>query len=200
MAKFTGKGAQISVLKGGATPTYQLIGQVAEIGNIDVSADEVDVTTLDAGDYRDYLQGFKDPGECQLTVLFDAALADQGDDPDGLFGLFSSGETRDWVIKFNSSEAVGGATYATFKGFLRDWSFGALNPDDPQEVQPTIRISGPITLADTMPTGLTAPEGASAGGADAMRRRQEDLARRRAALDAEAARLRAQLDNEAIAA
>jgi hypothetical protein len=194
MAKFTGKGATISV-KG--TTAYVAVGQVAEIGNIDVSADEVDVTTLDAGDYRDYLQGFKDPGECQLTVLFDPALADQDDSADGLFGLFTSGETRDWVIRFNSSEAVGGATFGSFKGFIRDWSFGALNPDDPQEIQPTIRISGPITLASTMPTGMTFSEG---GGADAMRRKQDELARRRAALDAEAAALRAQMDSLAIAA
>ena len=90
MAKFTGKGATISVKGGGATPAYAAVGQVAEIGNIDVSADEVEVTTLDAGDYRDYLQGFKDPGTCQLKVIFDPALADQDDDPDGLFGLFTS--------------------------------------------------------------------------------------------------------------
>jgi hypothetical protein len=155
MAKFTGKAATISVLGGGATPAYVAVGQVAEIGNIDVSADEVDVTTLDAGDYRDYLQGFKDPGECQLTVLFDPNLANQDETEDGLFGLFTSGETRDWVIRFNSS-AVGGATFGTFKGFIRDWSFGALNPDDPQEIQPTIRIVGPITLTDTMPVPTVA--------------------------------------------
>jgi len=164
MAKFTGKGAKIFVLAGGATPTYKAVGQVAEIGNIDVSADEVDVTTLDAGDYRDYIQGFKDPGECQLTVLFDPALADQDDSADGLFGLFTSGEVRDWVIRFNSSAAVGGETFGTFQGFIRDWSFGALNPDDPQEIQPTIRIVGPITLTDTMPvpTVAGAPAGESA--------------------------------------
>ena len=199
MAKFTGKGATISVKGGGATPAYVPVGQVAEIGNIDVSADEVDVTTLDAGDYRDYLQGFKDPGECQLTVLFDPALADQDESADGLFGLFTSGETRDWVIRFNSSAAVGGESFGAFKGFIRDWSFGALNPDDPQEVQPTIRIVGPITLTDTMPTALVAGD-AGALGADAMRRKQAELAKRRAALDAELAGLRAQLEAEPIAA
>jgi len=198
MAKFTGKGAKIFVLGGGATPTYVAIGQVAEIGNIDVSADEVEVTTLDAGDYRDYIQGFKDPGECQLTVLFDPALADQDDSADGLFGLFTSGETRDWVIRFNSSAAVGGETFGQFQGFIRDWSFGALNPDDPQEVQPTIRVIGPITLVDTMPIPTVA--GDTRGGADALRRKQEELARRRAALDAEAAALQSRLEAEPMAA
>jgi len=189
MAKFTGKGAEISVKGGGATPAYVAVGQVAEIGNIDVSADEVDVTTLDAGDYRDYLQGFKDPGECQLTVLFDPAMADQGSDPDGLFGIFTSGETRDWVIKVNSSAAVGGESFLSFKGFIRDWSFGALNPDDPQEIQPTIRIVGPITIEDTMPS-LTTLSGPPDGGGD-IKRRAEEIARRRAALDAEEKRLKA---------
>jgi hypothetical protein len=151
MSKFTGKGAEILIKGGGATPAYVAVGQVAEIGNIDVSADEVDVTTLDAGDYRDYLQGFKDPGECQLTVLFDPGLTGHNDDPDGLLGIFTSGETREMAIRMNSS-AVGGDSFLLFSGFIRDWSFGALNPDDPQQVQPTIRITTPIMLADTLPT------------------------------------------------
>jgi Lambda phage tail tube protein, TTP len=151
MAKYTGKGAELLIVTGGATPAYVAVGQVAEIGNVDISADEVEVTTLDAGDYRDYIQGFKDPGECQLTVIYDPGLASHDDGTDGLFGLFTSGEVREMAIRFNSS-AVGGATFATFQGFIRDWSFGALNPDDPQEVQPTIRIAGPITLVDTLPT------------------------------------------------
>lgn len=181
MAKFTGKGAQILVKGGGATPAYKAVGQVAEIGNIDISADEVDVTTLDAGDYRDYIQGFKDPGTCQIKVLWDPAMMDQNDDPDGLFGLFASGETRDWLIRWNASNTEK-ESFGSFKGFIRDWSFGALNPSDPQEISPTIRVTTPITLEDTMPTVQTSPE-------DDLKRSQADLDRRRAALDAEAKRL-----------
>ena len=107
----------------------------------------------------------------------------------------SSAARRIFMIRFNSSE-TGGATFGTFKGFIRDWSFGALNPDDPQEVQPTIRIVGPITLTATMPV----PTVAGPQGTDELRRKSDELAKRRAALDAEAAKLRAQLDNEAIAA
>lgn len=150
MAKFTGKGAQFLVRGSGATPTYVEVGQVQEIGNVDITADEVEVTTLDAGDYRQYIQGFKDPGECQLTVIYDPALATHDDSADGLWGLFGSGEVRDCAIKMNSS-ATGGHTWATFQAFLRDWSFGALNASDPQTVQPTFRITGPVTLEDTAP-------------------------------------------------
>jgi hypothetical protein len=201
MAKFTGKGAVISVKTGGATPAWLAVGQVSEIGAIGISADEVDVTTLDAGDYRQFIQGFKDPGDCQLTVLWDAGMIDQGDTPDGLWGLFASGEVRDWVVRWNSS-ATGGATFGSFQGFIRDWSFGALNPNDPQQIQPTIRITGPITLADTMPiaTGTLA-------STDQLKKDEAELDRRRKALAAEEERLRrqrestrAQLAQEPIAA
>jgi hypothetical protein len=199
MAKFTGKGAVISVKTGGATPVYQAVGQVSEIGAIGISADEVDVTTLDAGDYRQFIQGFKDPGDCQLTVLWDAGMIDQGDTADGLWGLFKSGEVRDWVVRWNSS-ATGGETFGQFQGFIRDWSFGALNPNDPQQIQPTVRITGPLTISDVMPTVTTTTT-------DKLRQDEADLDRRRKALAAEEERLRrqrestrAQLAQEPIAA
>ena len=75
MAKFTGKSAEFWVKSSGGTPAYVPVAQVQEISGVSVTAEEVDVTTLDAGDYRDYLQGFKDPGECELTVIFDPELA-----------------------------------------------------------------------------------------------------------------------------
>jgi hypothetical protein len=157
MSKFTGKGAQFLVKGGGATPTFAAVGQVQEIGDVSVTADEVEVTTLDAGDYRDYLQGFKDAGECELTVLFDPELADQGDAADGLLGLFASGEVRDCAIRWNSS-AVGGEAFGTFKAFIRDMTYNALNPDDPQTITPLFRITTPITLVDTLPLTAAAPE------------------------------------------
>lgn len=151
MSKFTGKGAAFYIVSSGATPAYVPIGQVKEVGNIDIKADEVEVTTLDAGATRQYIQGFKDPGECQLTVMYDPALATHDDSADGLWGLFQSGEVRDCAVKMNSS-GTGGTEFMTFQAFIRDWSFGALNPDDPQTVQPTFRVTGDIDLVDALPT------------------------------------------------
>ena len=199
MAKFTGKGSQILVKTSGATPAYVAVGQVAEIGEIAISADEVDVTTLDAGDYRQFIQGFKDPGECQLTVLWDSEMTDQGDTPDGLWGLFKSGEVRDWAVRWNSS-ATGGEEFGLFEGFIRDWSFGALNPDDPQQIQPTIRITGPLTLADELPTTLTTPEDQLKADQADIDRRTKQLAADQARLHGQRERVRAQLEQEPIAA
>ena len=149
--KYTGKGATFMVVTGTAPGAYTAVGQVQEIGDISVTAEEVDVTTLDAGDYRDYIQGFKDPGECELTVIFDPGLAGHDDSTDGLIGLFTSGTVKECAIRWNSS-AVGGESFGTFSAFIRDMTYGALNADDPQTITPLFRITTPITLVDTLPT------------------------------------------------
>jgi hypothetical protein len=127
------------------------VAQVQEIGDISVTAEEVDVTTLDAGDYRDYIQGFKDPGECELSVIWDPELATHDGSADGLIGLFTSGAVRECAIQWNSSVAVGGHTWGTFSAFMRDCTFGALNADDAQMLNPIFRLTTPITLTDTAP-------------------------------------------------
>jgi hypothetical protein len=183
VAKFTGKGAEFLVSDGGTPAAYTPVGQVSEIGDVSVTADEVEVTTLDAGDYRDYIQGFKDPGECELTVVFDPAMADQGTDPDGLLGLFASGEVRDCAIRWNSS-GTGGEAFGTFQAFIRDMTFNALNPDDPQTITPLFRLKSPITLVDTLPTTLG---GREPGKSDAVREAEAALERARKADRAHAA-------------
>jgi hypothetical protein len=139
------------LVTGTAPGAYTAIGQVQEIGDISVTAEEVDVTTLDAGDYRDYIQGFKDPGECELTVIFDPGLAGHDESTDGLIGLFTTGEVRDCAIRWNSS-GTGDQAFGTFKAFIRDMTYGALNADDPQTITPLFRITTPIALVDTLPT------------------------------------------------
>lgn len=143
------------MVTGTAPGAYTSIGQVQEIGDISVTAEEVDVTTLDAGDYRDYIQGFKDPGECELTVIFDPGLAGHDESADGLIGLFNSGAVKDCAIRWNSS-ATGDEAFGTFKAFIRDMTYGALNADDPQTITPLFRITTPITLVDTLPTPTVA--------------------------------------------
>ena len=158
------------------------------IGGVTISSDEVDVTTLDAGDYRQYIQGFKDPGETTLTVIFDPALPDQGTDPNGLLGLFASGAVKECAIQVNSSE-TGGHSFLLFEAFIRDIEFGEINPDDPQTISPLFRITGPVTVADALPTTTTFGAG---GSADALRQQEERLRARREALAKEEEQLRRQ--------
>jgi Lambda phage tail tube protein, TTP len=161
MAKFTGKGCQFMISDGAAPAVYAVVGQIQEIGAISITAAEVDVTTLDAGDYREFIQGFKDPGSCQLTVLYDPEMTDQGIVDPGLIALFASGEVKDCAIRWNSSATPGGKSYGMFKAFIRDMQYGALNPSDPQKLQPTWRLVGPLTVASALPTGATVREKAA---------------------------------------
>lgn len=145
------------------------------------------MTTLDAGDYRDYIQGFKDPGECELTVIFDPELASHDASTNGLIGLFNSGKVLDCAIRWNSS-AVGGEAFGTFTAFIRDMTYGALNADDPQTISPVFRLTSPITLVDTLPVTLT--EGS--GNIETLRKQEAALKAKRDALAAEEERLRKQ--------
>lgn len=156
------------------------MAQVQEIGDIGVTAEEVDVTTLDAGDYRDFIQGFKDAGECEMTVIWDYNVVSHSDDPDGLIGLFDVGDVRDWAIKYNSG-AVGGVAYGLFTGFIRDMTYGALNPDDAQTISPVIRITSPITIADVLPATQEALDAVYKKGRDIREKRRREAAARRAA-------------------
>jgi hypothetical protein len=83
-------------------------------------------------------------------VIWDPNLATHDETEDGLIGLFTSGEVRDCAIKWNSS-AVGGFTWGTFRAFIRDMTFGALNADDAQMLNPVFRLTTAITLTDTAP-------------------------------------------------
>ena len=163
--KFSGKQCSLMLLASGATPVYGDIAQVQEIGAIDQTADELDVTTLDNDEYRDTIPGFKDAGESQVTLIFDPALPSHSDAEDGLYGIFQRGETRKWAIKIHSSIA-GGFAWGQFDAYVRDWSWGAINADDPQTVAPTLRLRTGITLTDTAP--VMASGGTRSGIGDAI--------------------------------
>lgn len=174
MAKFTGRGAELLLDTGTTTPSYRAIGQIAEIGDIAITSDEVEVTTLDTvGGFRDFIQGFKDAGECEINVMSDPALADQDDSADGLLGIFQTGEDRDWAIRYNSSGA-GGESFLLFRAFIRDWTFGALNPDDPQSIKPVLRLKSDVSLEDALPTTRAAAGELSAAQANQEAKRLAD--------------------------
>jgi hypothetical protein len=71
-----------------------------------------------------------------LSAIFDPELATHGDTRTASSGcsLRARCATGD---RWNSQAWRG--VHATFKGFIRDTTYGALNPDDPQMINPLIR-------------------------------------------------------------
>ena len=88
-----------------------LIAGLTEISGVDMSADTIDVTTLDStGGYRDFISGFKDAGEIGLSGFFVPGEAGQA----ALITAFNSGASDTFVITFPTSM---GYTW-TFTGII----------------------------------------------------------------------------------
>jgi predicted secreted protein len=87
-----------TVLKMGATGAEKTIAGLTEIGGIELSADTVDVTTLDSdGGYREFIGGFKDAGEVSLSGFFDGTT---GNGQKELYDSFETGAVTDFSIVF----------------------------------------------------------------------------------------------------
>lgn len=140
-------------LKKGST----YIGGLTEINGVDMSADTIDVTTLDSnGGYREYLAGFKDAGEVGISGFFDPGNLGQA----AVIAAFNSGDDDTYTIEF---PAAMGATWV-FTGVVTKITTGAAI-EDPISFEATIKVSSQPSLGTTASTGLSAlavTDGASA--------------------------------------
>jgi hypothetical protein len=151
MAKITGKGSKFEINTAGSPPTWVSVGQVREIGGATVTSEEVDVTTIDdnisglPSDYKDFIGGFKDPGELSVTVIFDPNLTGHGSGANGLWGIFDRSQTIQARVMYPTSPPQ----YLTMSGFFRDWETPTINATDPIESTFTFRIRQKPNLALT---------------------------------------------------
>lgn len=115
------------------------IAQLTSIGGLDLSADTIDTTTLDAtGGYRTFIMGFKDGGEVPISGFFDPASHE------GLYADFESGTTSSYTIEF---PAALGAKW-TFSAVVTAYSTGA-ELEDAVSFEATLKVSGKPTLEVT---------------------------------------------------
>jgi len=123
------------------------IAGLKSIGGLELSADTIDVTTLDSGGgYRDYIGGFKDAGEVPISGFFEPGNLGQA----AMYDAFESGDTLDFSIIF---PAALGASWI-FKGVVTGFKTGA-DLEDAVSFEGTIKVSGKPTLALTPSAGLT---------------------------------------------
>lgn len=99
------------------------VAELTEIGGMELSADTIEVTTLDSKDgYREFMQGLKDAGEVSLTGFFNPT-EEKGQKE--LYDLFESGELSKFEIQFPESlgakwEFAGVVTSITTSAPLED--------------------------------------------------------------------------------
>lgn len=141
MAKIRALGTTLSHL-----PTYDsvaavdLVGSISSIGEVAVTSDEVDVTTLDStGGYREFLQGFKDSGELAITGFHDKADTAQV----ACRTLYGSGATGYWWIEFPDKTCV------AFTAYVKGYTAGAAEVDGAVGFGLSLRITGLVQIITT---------------------------------------------------
>lgn len=129
--------AQGTVLK--FTPksgTQVVVGKLTSVGEIAPDSEEIDVTTLDSEGYREYIQGFRDSGEVELSGFHEKDDAGQK----ALRAAYASGDAGTFEVSFPD------ATSAEFTAFVKSYSLGAAEVDGAVGFGATLRITGEVTI------------------------------------------------------
>lgn len=116
------------------------IGGLTSIGGIEITADDIDVTTLDSeGGYKEYIGSFKDGGEVPIEGFFDSeTAAGQVELQDSL----DAGTAEDYKITFPTTPQAEWA----FKGVVTGFKVGDVDVDGTIGFGATIKVSGKPTL------------------------------------------------------
>lgn len=137
MAATRAQGTTLKFTPAGGTQV--VVGKLTSVGEIAPEAEEVDITTLEStGGYREYMQGFRDSGELEITGFHDANDAGQT----ALRTAFASGASGAFEVKFPDDTAV------TFSGFIKSHTIGSAEVDGAIGFGAAIRISGAVTVTE----------------------------------------------------
>lgn len=121
------------------TLSETVVGSLKSIGGVEVTADTIDVTSIDNADgYREFIGGFKDGGEVPLEGYFDYSNAGQK----ALYEAFESGDVCECAINF---PAKMGCKWA-FDGVVTAFKTGA-DLEDAISFSCTVKVSGKPTLS-----------------------------------------------------
>ena len=117
------------------------VGGLTSIGGVEISADTIDVTTLDSADgYREFIPGFIDGGE----VTAEGYLSDTGTDETAVLALVG-GDAAECVIQFPKGSNTTSGPKWEFDGIVTGFSTN-VDLEDPLSFSITIKVSGKPTL------------------------------------------------------
>jgi len=117
----------------------QVIGGLTSIGGIEITADTMDVTSLESdGGYREFIGAFKDAGEVSIEGYFRPEDAGQL----ALQTSLDTGQPEDYTIEFPTTPK---ATW-TFKGVVTGYKVGDAEVDGTIAFGATIKVSGKPVL------------------------------------------------------
>ena len=124
----------------GTTITFNAkpIAGLSIVGEVAVTSDEIDVTTLDSPDnYKEIAQGVKDAGELPLTGFYITDDAGQAELRTG----FASGDVDEVVITYPDNTTVTG------DAFVKGFSIGPAEVNGAVGYGATLRFTGPVEVS-----------------------------------------------------
>lgn len=131
-----------TVLKIGPEVSAITVAELSEIGGLSLSADTIDVTSLDSdGGYKEFIGGFKDAGDVSLSGFLNVTT---GKGQKELYDLFESGEITEFSIVFPASLKASWK----FNGIVTAFET-SVALEDPLSFSGTIKVSGKPTLVIT---------------------------------------------------
>lgn len=136
---FVGKGVTLEIDDGASTFTGVINLSTVNISGRD--AEEIDFTHLGStGSYREFQQGFKDPGTLEFQVQFDPTSGTHDGSTNGLEGLLNSGANRSFRLNYvpKGERHVG-------TGFIKGVNV-SVGLDNAVTADVTLRVSGQMTL------------------------------------------------------
>jgi len=132
------------------------IGDLSSIGSPSITQEELDVTTLDSeGGYREFIGGFKDPGEVSISGFFVPSDLGQAD----IYAALESGDVQDFEIIY---PAKLGAAWS-FQGIVTAFNVTS-ETEEAIGFEATIRVSGKPSLNFGASSGLSGLSLTGAGG------------------------------------
>lgn len=115
------------------------VGKLTSVGEIQTDSEELDVTTLDAqSGYREYIQGFRDAGEVEISGYHDKGDAGQK----ALRQAYEDGESCSFEVNFPDGAKV------SFSAFVKGYSVGSAEVDGAIGFGATLRISGGVQMTE----------------------------------------------------
>ena len=132
---------KFSIHSEASPPTYVELVEVTEVVFPNIQADDVDVTHMQSpAKTREYIAGFKEPGECSVTCNW----IDDNTTDARLIELHTSGATRSMRIT-----TPRGMTY-TFNGYVK--GIERTSPiDDRRTITATMKVAGAVTVVVNSP-------------------------------------------------
>jgi hypothetical protein len=127
----------------GATLGYsgRILANVRVLSGTNQTASEIDVTDLgSSGAFKEFLAGFKDPGEVTIECHYDSTTSTHKEAVGGMKHLFNSGAEETFTYTLGDASAI------TFDAYVSGVDGPTSGVDEAHVITYTLRVTSVVTM------------------------------------------------------